>query len=93
MTLPPTGTTEAVNPGLTLSSDATSATAGFTFDIADTYKVCYKVDGGSYVQVGTSLLTTVGVPPTRFADDGKVLFGENATEYITLHGGSGQNVA
>ena len=90
MTLPPTGTPEAVSPSLTLSGDATSATAGFTFHIADAYKICYKVDGGSsYVQVGSSLLTIVGVPPTSFADDGSVLFVENGTEYVTLHGGSG----
>ena len=38
-----TGTSEAVNPGLALSSNATTATAGFTFQIADKYKLCYKV--------------------------------------------------
>ena len=37
------GTSEAVNPSLELSSDATTAIAGFTFHIADSYKVCYKV--------------------------------------------------
>ena len=77
-----------------MSSDGTTATVKFTFNIADTYKVCYKVGGAaSYVQVGSNLLTIHGVAPTSFVDDGMVLFGENGTEYITLHGGSGQTVA
>ena len=46
--------------------------------------------GGEHAQVGSSLLTIQGVVPQSFADDGSVLFGTNGTEFITLHGGSGQ---
>ena len=43
-----------------------TAVASFNFSVARPYKLCYKVDGRGYVQVGSSLLTIVGVPPNTF---------------------------
>ena len=54
------GTSEVTDLGPDDSTSATSATAAFTWTSAGTYKVCYKVDGGSYAQVGTSTVTVSG---------------------------------
>ena len=52
----------------------TTATASFVFTVAGTYKVCYRVWGGSWAQVGSNTDTVVvrGVAPTGWSDDGSV---------------------
>ena len=52
------GAAEVTDLGPDDASDETSATASFTFTIAGSYKVCYKVAGGSWAQVGTGTVAT-----------------------------------
>jgi len=55
------GTSEVTDLGPDDSTSATSASAAFTWTSAGMYKVCYKLAGGSYAQVGTSAITVT--PP------------------------------
>jgi hypothetical protein len=70
------GTSEVTDLGPDNADDATQAKASFTFTIAGDYKVCYKLAGGTYAQVGSSTLTVNAVAPTGFSDDGAVTTGE-----------------
>ena len=85
------GSSEVTDLGPGDSTSTTLANLRLTFTAAGTYKVCYKVQGGSYVQVGTSLVSVSGVTPTEFTDDGSVEAG--GSETITLTGGTGMNRA
>ena len=61
------GTSVASNLGSGDESGATSAEASFSFAASSstqTYMVCYKVAGGSYVQVGSSEVTVVAATPS-----------------------------
>ena len=70
---------------------ATIATAQVKFSAAGVYYVCYKVEGGSYVQVGSSTLTVLGVSPSRFQLDMNPITIQAAVS-VTVLGGSGLNL-
>ena len=88
------GTSEVTNLGPDDSEGAFNATTAFTPTVAGMYKICYKVEGGTYTEVGTQW-TVKGVVPTSFQDDGAVLIsqGSPVTEYIDVYGGSGMKLA
>merc|ERR1712046_489000 len=50
------GTSEVTDLGSGDAEGLTAATAVFTFNVAGTYKVCYKVSGGSYSQVSSTTI-------------------------------------
>ena len=56
------GSSEVTDLGPNDSAGTTSADAEFTFTNGGTYKLCYKVTGGSYEQVGSSLISVIGAP-------------------------------
>ena len=84
------GTSEVTDLGPDNTDGVTQAEAGFTFTVAGDYKVCYKLAGGSYAQVGSSTLTVAAVAPTAFSDDGAVTTGSSET--ITFLDGNGLNL-
>ena len=87
------GTSEVTDLGPDDSKAATNVTATFIVTIAGTYKLCYKVFGGAYTQIGTKQWTVLGVNPTSFRDDGNVHTSDSGvTEFIDLWGGSGMNL-
>ena len=85
------GTSVDSNLGPNDALSATTASAAFTFTTAGTYKVCYKVLGGSWTRVGTGQIAVTGVKPTGFGDDGSVTTG--TSELISFTGGNGLNLA
>ena len=60
------GSSEVTDLGPNDAVGVTTAQAAFTFPLDGTFKICYKLSGGSYMQVGTALLTVKG-PPRSFA--------------------------
>ena len=51
------GSSEVTDLGNDDANDATTAAASLQFNGAGSFKVCYKLYGGNYTQVGTDLLT------------------------------------
>ena len=60
------GSLEAKDLGPNDDGGATEATAVVTVKKAGTYKVCYKLNGGTYSRVGGELLTFSATAPTSF---------------------------
>ena len=70
------GTAEVTDLGPNDAKGVSNATANFTFTSTGSYKLCYKVEGGSYQQVGTGSVLVKGVPPTSFIDNGGFIIGQ-----------------
>ena len=80
------GTSEVTDLGPDNTDGAMEATITLTLQTGGDYKVCYRLAGGTYTQVGSNMLWA---GPTGFNDDGFVTVGKQ--EIITITGGSGFN--
>ena len=90
---PAPGTSVVSDLGPDDKTNAETATISINFSQAGSYKVCYKVPGRNFVQVGATLLVVSAVLPTSFHDDGSVFVSQGTEqEFITFRGGSGMNL-
>ena len=88
--VPAAGTSIITDLGPDDSIGAINATVNFIFTQAGMYKVCYKVERGTFVQVGGTSWVVSGVVPTHFQGGSNMIVKED--EFITLNGGSGMNL-
>ena len=88
--VPANGTSEIIDLDPGDSNEADSATVSWDIAIAGSYKVCYKLAGGVYSQVGTELATVYGVLPVSFAHGSITTSGSHTFDIL---GGSGLNLA
>ena len=80
-------TLEVTNLGPGDSIGAASAQFEVVFTYTGTYKVCYRLDGGTYVHVGTTALVVYSTAPNSRSYSGVLQTGSAKT--FTLSGGAG----
>ena len=81
------GAAEVTDLGPGDSVGATAAQFEMTFSHAGAFKICYKLAGGAYEDIGAVLLMVNATAPTAFTYDGNVNVG--APQVFTMSGGAG----
>ena len=81
------GAAEVTDLGPGDSVGATAAQFEMAFSHAGAFKICYKLAGGTYEEVGAVVFMVNATAPTAFTYDGEIKVG--APQVFTMSGGAG----